>query len=196
MEDLAGYVFFDAENISVSKYTFAYDKEIAAEYNKEAYVPNLTKEDRPFMEIAINHGKNPVNASYAYVVLPYATDSELKAYYENPEIEIISNTNSCQAVKKPSLNITSIFFYEKGECAGIKVNKPCLVTFKEENGEFKIKIAEPTNKVDTLEIEIDKKLSLIKADGRFETECGDICKLTLNTSLSQGEGYEALFKIK
>ena len=29
--------------------------EIAAEYNKEAYVPELTKEDRPFMEIAINY---------------------------------------------------------------------------------------------------------------------------------------------
>ena len=196
MEDLAGYVFFDAANVNVSKYTFAYDKEIAAEYNKEAYVPNVTKEDRPFMEIAINHGKNPVNASYAYVILPYATDSELKAYYESPEIEIIANTNSCQAVKKPSLNITSIFFYEAGECAGIKVTKPCLVTFKEANGEFKIKIAEPTNKVDTLEIEIDKKLSLIKADGRFETDCSDICKLTLDTSLSQGEGYEALFKIE
>ena len=197
-EGFSGFVFLDVPEITVSKYYYAYNrkraKEISGDYvNVIQYEP--TKGSN-YIEILLNHGKNPVNASYAYAVLPYASDETLKSYSENPEIEIIANTNSCQAVKKPSLNITSIFFYEAGECAGIKVNKPCLVTFKETNGEFKIKIAEPTNKVDTLEIEIDKKLSLIKADGRFENRCGDICKLTLNTSRSQGEGYEALFKIE
>lgn len=195
MEDLAGYVFFDAKNVSVSKYTFAYDKEIAAEYNKEAYVPDVTKEPRPFMEIAINHGKNPVNASYAYAVLPYASDSLLKAYFDKPEIEIISNTDKIQAVQKESLGITGIIFYDAAECANIKVNTASIITYKELDGKFKIKVAEPTNKVDTVTIEIDKKLKLISCDNRFEVKCGEKTTLTLNTALSQGEGYEAEFEI-
>ncbi|MBE6732064.1 MAG: hypothetical protein E7564_10280 [Ruminococcaceae bacterium] len=195
MEDLAGYVFFDAENVSVSKYTFAYDKEIAAEYNKEAYVPDVTKEPRPFMEIAINHGKNPVNASYAYAVLPYASESLLKAYSDKPEIEIISNTDKIQSVRKESLGITGIIFYDAAECANIKVNTASIVTYKELDGKFKIKVAEPTNKVDTITVEIDKKLKLISCANRYEIKCGEKTTLTLNIALSQGEGYEAEFEI-
>ena len=193
VEDFAGFLFIDAPKVTVSKYLCAPDYDPNDTYSP---VPKPEKVTRPFVEITIDHGKNPENASYAYAVLPYADDEKLKKYAEDPHFEIISNTDKIQAVKEKTLGITGIIFYEAGQCAGIEVNKPCLVTYRETGGEFKIKVCEPTNKVDSLEIEIDKKLSLITHDNRYSVECGTNTKLTLNTARSQGEGYEAKFRVE
>lgn len=196
VEGFAGYVFLDAENVSVSKYMHAYSKDYAELVCHEGYKPVASEEPRPFVEILINHGKNPTNGSYAYVMLPYATEEKTKAYAENPNVEILSNTNKIQAVKDKTLCITGIIFYEAGECAGIKVDKPCIVTFKEKDGEFLIKVCEPTNKEDTLNVEILKPLSPISVHNRYDVIYGNATHLTLNTKESYGEGYEARFTVK
>lgn len=195
VEGFAGFVFLDAKKVSVSKYMHAYDRKFAEFVMDDGYKPDASEEERPFVEIMINHGKNPTNASYAYAVLPYASEEKTKAYAENPDFEIISNTNEIQAVKEKTLGITGIVFYEAGECSGIKVNSPCIVTFKETDSEFKIKICEPTNKVDRLEIEIDRKLTLFSAHNRYDISCDERTFLSLNTERSLGEGYEAIFSI-
>ncbi len=193
VEGFAGFVFADAENLSVSKYMYAIDpKEIKSEYT---YIPEFAQKERPFVEMVINHGKNPQNKSYAYAVLPYADEEKLAKYAEDPDFEILSNTPECQAVREKSLGITGIIFYEAGECAGIKVDTACIVTFSEVNGKFKIKVCEPTNKVDAINIEINRNLKLVSADNRYTTNISDTAKLSLNTKDSVGEGYEAEFSI-
>lgn len=194
VEGFAGFVFTDAENLSVSKYMYAIDpKGIKDEYYSS--VPEAVQKERPFIEMIINHGKNPQNKSYAYAVLPYADEEKLAKYAENPDFEILSNTTECQAVKEKTLGITGIIFYEAGECAGIKVDTACIVTFSEVNGKFKIKVCEPTNKVDAINIEINRNLKLLSADNRYTTNISDTAKLSLNTKDSVGEGYEAEFKV-
>lgn len=64
---------------------------------------------------------------------------------------------------------------------------------KNENLAVKIKVCEPTNKADSLELIIDRRLKLLSADNRFDAVCGEKTKLILNTANSYGEGYEALF---
>ena len=112
-----------------------------------------------------------------------------------PEFKIISNTTVCQAVTKEKIGFTGMVFYEGGECCGIKASAPLLVAFTEKDGKLKIKIAEPTQKQDTVTLEILRPLTLISANARFTVECKETTKLTLDTSLSVGEGYEAEFKI-
>ena len=143
----------------------------------------------------INHGLHPTDASYAYAVLPYADDAKLQAYYEDPDVQIISNTAKCQAVREKTLDTVGIVFFEAGECEGIKVDRPCLVTFSEKGGELKIKVCEPTNKTDEVKIEISRKLKLKSSDRRYAVECAETAKLTLDVSLSVGEAYEAVFEI-
>lgn len=145
--------------------------------------------------VMINHGKNPKDATYAYAVLPYASEEKTTLYAKTPEVEIVSNTPVCQAVRKPSLGVTGIIFYEAGECCGIKVDTACLVTFMEKDGEFKIKVAEPTNKVDAVTVEISKRLALKSADRHCTAECAEVTKLTVKTELSVGEGYETVFYV-
>ncbi|MBP3322690.1 MAG: hypothetical protein J6M16_00695 [Clostridia bacterium] len=197
-ESYAGFVFLGETKLSVSKYLFAYDyeEELRKRTGPEQAIPYAEKKERPFVEMLISHGKNPVNAGYAYAILPDAEEEAVKAYAEKPEFEIISNTPAVQAIKKDSLGIKAFIFYEKGKCDIISVNTPLLVTLKEKDGVFKINAAEPTNKVASAEIIIDKKLKLISCDNRFTlVENGENVKLILNTSFSQGEGFEACFNV-
>jgi len=194
-ENYAGFVFLDAEKVSVAKYLFAYDyeEECRKRTGSEDSIPYAEKKNRPFAETMILHGKNPVNAGYAYVILPNAGEETVKTYSEEPEIEVICNTSSLQAIRKESLGLTACVFYEAGKCMGIHVNAPALVAVREKDNQIKIKVCEPTNKADSLELIIDRRLKLLSADNRFDAVCGEKTKLILNTSNSYGEGYEALF---
>lgn len=194
VEGFAGFVFADAENLSVSKYMYAIDpKEIKDNYYSS--IPEFAQKERPFVEMVINHGKNPKNKAYAYAVLPYADEEKLAKYAENPDFEVISNTKDCQAVREKTLGVTGIVFYEAGECAGIKVDKACIVTFSENNDKLKIKVCEPTNKEETVTVEINRELKLISADKRYTVENSKTTKLVLNVKDSVGEGYNAIFSI-
>lgn len=192
VEGFAGFVFADAEKVSVSKYLYAMKQE---DIKDPIAIPDHAKKERPFIEITIDHGSNPKDATYAYAVLPYADEEKTAKYAEDPDFEIISNTVKCQAVKEKTLGITGIVFYEAGECAGIKVDTACIVTFSETDTGLKIKVCEPTNKVDEINVEINKKLELISADLRYDIDRENTTKLHLNTKNSVGEGYEAVFRI-
>lgn len=191
VEGFAGFVFAEAENVTVSKYMYAIDPKKVKE---TVTIPEYAQKERPFIEITIDHGANPKDASYAYAVLPYADEEKTAKYAEDPDFEIISNTVKCQAVKEKTLGITGIIFYEAGECAGIKVDTACIVTFAENDTGLKIKVCEPTNKVDEINVEINKELEPVSADLRYDIDRENTTKLHLNTKNSVGEGYEAEFK--
>ncbi len=190
VEGFSGFVFLDAPKLSVSKYMYEIPEDT---WGMHSVIPDYAKGERPFVEMMIDHGKNPDNATYAYVVMPYASDESLKAYSENPSVEILSNTEKCQAVVEKTLGVTGIVFYEAGKCAGIKADRPCLVTYSEENGEFKISICEPTNKTDEVRIEILRPLKLKASDRRYTVECGKTTRIKLDAALSVGEAYRATF---
>ena len=158
-------------------------------------IPEFAQRERPFVEMIINHGKNPQDASYAYAILPYADESKTSKYAADPDFKIISNTKECQAVQEKTLGITGIVFYEAGECSGVKVDKACIVTFSVNSDEFKIKVCEPTNKESRVTVEIDSHLIPIVIDNHYTIEYSDKTKLVLDVSSSVGKGYEAIFKI-
>lgn len=190
VEGFAGFVFADAKNVTVSKYLYAIDPK---EIKEPITIPDYAQKERPFVEITINHGKNPVDGTYAYAVLPYADAEKVNKYAADPDFEILCNTTKCQAVREKTLGVTGIVFYEAGECYGIKVDKACIVTFSDNDGVFNIKVCEPTNKEEAVSVEIDRPLKLKSADDRYTVECSDVTKLTLDVKLSVGEGYCAMF---
>ncbi len=192
VEGFAGFVFTEANKVSVSKYLYAMNQD---EIKDPITIPDYAKKERPFVEIFIDHGKNPVDESYIYAVLPYASEEKTAKYAENPDFEVISNTKDCQAVREKTLGVTGIVFYEAGECAGIKVDKACIVTFSENNDKLKIKVCEPTNKEESVTVEINRELNLISADKRYTVERAKTTKLVLDVNDSVGEGYEAIFSI-
>lgn len=73
-------------------------------------------ETKEIFKLWIDHGSNPENESYAYIVIPDISENELNnAVKDNRGIEILSNNTSIQAVENTKLNICQFTFFKSGE---------------------------------------------------------------------------------
>ncbi|HVT27631.1 MAG TPA: polysaccharide lyase 8 family protein [Lacipirellulaceae bacterium] len=64
-----------------------------------------------YVTLWFDHGVNPTNASYAYVLLPNMTPSQVAAYATNPEVEVLENDNLIHAVKDTKLDVVGANFW-------------------------------------------------------------------------------------
>ena len=157
MEGHAGFVLLSDSRILVRRYV------------------SETADNQPFMECRICHGKNPSGASYAYAIVPYATADSISEYAKNPDVEIISNTPSLQAVRHKKLDCLGIVFHEPGECMGVRVDTPCFVMLDCEE----LRVSEPSGKASSITVtldgerkisSLDEKMTVFKKDSKTVIE--------------------------
>lgn len=106
-----------------------------------------------FVTFWFDHGKKPSKEKYSYVVLPGRSAEETEAYNENPDVEILSQTESIHAVKEKNLGITGINFFEPGTYGAFTVDQPQSVMMQEEeDGTVNISFADPTQTASSLRL--------------------------------------------
>jgi chondroitin AC lyase len=107
----------------------------------------------------LDHGRQPKNASYTYIVVPNASSGDLDSYMKNAGIEVLSNTTSLQAVTNRQSGITQVVFYEPGtlQFAGFSLSakQPCIIMVDKDA----ITVSEPTQKLGSLIFAINKKVN-------------------------------------
>lgn len=194
LEGVGGYVFLENASVSAEKFSLS-------DYNTYAeggiVTPRKHAEPKRFFKLCIEHGKNPKNASYAYAIIPYADDGVLKAYSQAPEVEIISNTSECQAVRKRAIGISSYIFYSAGTCEDITVSEPCIVTLHEHGGAVEVYVCEPTTKLTQLKVTVNRAMELTFANDRTEVfAVGGRTELTVDVTHSVGRPYVSSFSAK
>jgi chondroitin AC lyase len=104
-----------------------------------------------------DHGIKPKNASYAYVVMPGISSGEAQEYYNELNVDILSNSAKLQVVTHKSLNMTGLVFYEAGsfklpDGLYLKVSDPCLVLVNHNSGT--LCVSDPTALLKDLKITI------------------------------------------
>ncbi len=135
MEGHCAYVFPDGANIKARRYTCE------------------SAGGQDFFELTIEHGKNPKDESYYYTMLPYADESKAEAYATSRDVTVISNTATLQAVREDSLGISCYVFHEAGECDGLWVDKPCIVTVTAD----KLMVCDPTHEERVINLSLNGK---------------------------------------
>lgn len=127
-----------------------------------------TPHTRNFMTMLVDHGTNPTDQSYAYVLLPNKTSSQVGAYAAAPGITILENSESVQAVKETNLNMTGINFWNDGPTTAglVTSDSKASVMMKETADDLEISVSDPTQKnVGTMYLTIDKSATgLISKD--------------------------------
>jgi chondroitin AC lyase len=111
----------------------------------------------------IDHGIKPVDGHYSYIVMPSTDIQKIEGYTANPSVTIISNTADMQAVKNDS--IAYFVLYKAGTMTLsdnntiIKSNAPCMLMIRYNKEVIKsITVSDPTRKLKTLELVINKKI--------------------------------------
>ena len=113
-----------------------------------------------------DHGLQPLSASYAYIVVPGATQASAEQYSKQSGIEILANTPELQAVQHHKLHISEIVFYQPGTIVlpshiRLTAKHPCIVLVKGTGGAIKqIAVSDPTQKLASLRLQITAPLTL------------------------------------
>ncbi len=142
--NMGGYVFFDKNTL-----TF-----------KKASNGNCRKADDErkfdFLEILIEHGigDDDLNGFYAYAYLPEQSAKETARYAENPDVEILSVTETAHAVYEKTLDMLAVNFFEAGKINvkgfDIETESVCSLIIKD----GKVYVSDPTGRLDTINLSI------------------------------------------
>jgi chondroitin AC lyase len=110
-----------------------------------------------------DHGKNPRDRSYEYILIPGADREKLENLEKKDHLEI-RNDKDIQAVYSKDRTCVGIVFYKAGMFDGdpvIEVNKPCIVMVKQKPEGLQVSMADPS--------QLEKEIQ-ITLNGEYEHE--------------------------
>ncbi|WP_294628185.1 polysaccharide lyase 8 family protein [uncultured Bacteroides sp.] len=115
---------------------------------------------RDVFTLGFDHGTNPRNNSYAYIIAPGITSPrQMETYNKKNPVEIIANTDTMQIVRHKKLGIWQMVFYREGTFSHkditIQVDKPCALIIKNIcRDHAEMHIADPAQKQSCIKVDI------------------------------------------
>jgi chondroitin AC lyase len=112
----------------------------------------------------LDHGDQPIEASYAYIVVPATTIDHLTQATSKNNIAILENTPYIQAVMHNALNMIQLVFYKAGEVEiaeglVLRSENPGIIILKMEGRDVKqISVSDPNRELGTYRLSISSKL--------------------------------------
>lgn len=153
---------------------------------------------RNYLRMSFEHGSNPTNTTYQYVLLPGRTAARTGHYAAAPDITVINNNANVQAVRENTLGITAANFWTDNTFTygGITSNKKASVLVRDDGPFIDVSVSDPTQ-LNTVGINLQIALdggTLVSADaGVTVTQSTPTIALTVNTSGAAGKTFTARF---
>lgn len=154
LHDKVAYFFPDHGNLNITNQT-----QTGSWYNINT-TETTESISKDVFTMWLDHGIQPVNNTYAYIVVPNTeTATEVEAYNPNA-ISIIENNENIQAVRHEGLGILQIAFYTPGtyehDSLKITVDKACVLMLKNvETSEVTVHVADPGQRQSLISIHGD-----------------------------------------
>ncbi|MDR6552250.1 polysaccharide lyase family 8 super-sandwich domain-containing protein [Paenibacillus qinlingensis] len=166
-----------------------------SDINKNTSYGSTTPKTKNYMNIWFNHGTQPTNSSYSYVLLPNKTAAQTAQYAADPDIQILRNDANVQAVHEDNTNTTAYIFWQPGQEGIIHSYNSAAVGLKMDNNKLVFSASDPTQKQQKIVIEINQpSLQLVsKDDSMTVTATASGVRVEIDTVGSIGKTYEAAF---
>ncbi|OAS17730.1 polysaccharide lyase family 8 super-sandwich domain-containing protein [Paenibacillus oryzisoli] len=153
---------------------------------------------RNYMNLWFDHGVNPTNGTYSYVLLPNKTSTQVASYAASPNITILENSNQAQAVKETGLGITGINFWQDARktVGGVTSDSKSSVMTRETASDFEVSVSDPTqDNTGHIYIEVAKsaKNLISKDDAVTILQYSPTLKFKVNVKDSAGKAYKVKF---
>ncbi len=196
LDSFGGYYFPKGGEVYVNK-TFRQASNDGDDTNDDWNLYNLRAAVKDgaysFFELWLSHGSKPKDGQYSYVMLPEKSAEETKAYTQSPDVEIVKATTSLHVVKEKNLGITAMVFWKAGTYGDITVDKPMIVMVQEKDGKYILCASDPTQKLTTGTITINRALKTTRADSKITLSGTSKITLKINFSGSNGRTFDAEF---
>ena len=176
---------------------------------------DTTQYTRRFISLWFDHGLTPTDATYAYIQLPGASQSDTAAMADSPDVSIVANTAEVQAVtralmpgRSKSKNaaahaatlVTMANFWSASapKTAGIQTDKPASVVMKQKNGQLSVAVSDPTkNLTGSITVTVDAAATAIVSVDPGVTVLSTSPKIEISVPMSgaAGESFGARFAV-
>lgn len=203
-----GYVFPDLPNLAGLR---ASRTDNWKSINTNGTTNTATSYSRNFLSLALEHGSNPVNAAYTYVVLPNASAAATRAFAEANPIKVLERSVQASAVEHKALGVTGAVFWERAAktvnrdgFALLSSDKPALVTMKQAGSTLELAVSDPIQKAaagnqlsGTIGIEFHRPATAVVSNDPAVTvtQLAPTVKMLVNTEQSAGRSIKAAFTL-
>ncbi|WP_176572858.1 polysaccharide lyase family 8 super-sandwich domain-containing protein [Streptacidiphilus anmyonensis] len=109
---------------------------------------------RNYLSLWFDHGTDPSGAGYCYQLMPGATAAQAAARAASPNVSVLANTSTAQAISCSSLGLTMADFFAAGSAGPITVDGPCSVLMREQGGSMTVVVSDPTRASTTVKVTI------------------------------------------
>ncbi|OAS20481.1 polysaccharide lyase family 8 super-sandwich domain-containing protein [Paenibacillus oryzisoli] len=187
-----GYYFPQAGNVQFLRETRT---GAWSDINKNTSYGSTTQKTKNYMNIWFNHGTQPVNSSYSYVLLPNKTATQTQQYSANPDIEILRNDAQVQAVHENQTRTTAYMFWQPGQEGILHSYNPAAVGLRIKDNKLVVSASDPTQKQQKIVLEINNPLLELvsKDDAMTVTRTASGVRIEIATLGSLGKTYKAEF---
>jgi hyaluronate lyase len=161
-------------------------------------IDSTTEYNDDYLELWFNAGIKPTNATYAYVLLPDLTAASVSNYAANPDIIVLSNTTTVQAVHKSSLGVVAANFWTSGNNSADLVtvnNNASVITWETSTG-ISVGISDPTQtNTGSITLTLNRAAAgIVSADpGITVVKLSPQITLAVNVSGAMGKTFHASF---
>ncbi|MEY4243778.1 MAG: hypothetical protein RLZZ245_1363, partial [Verrucomicrobiota bacterium] len=155
---------------------------------------------RTYLRMGFQHGNNPTNATYQYVLLPGRSVARVAKYAAQPQVNIINNNANVQAVSETRLGITAANFWTDTtqSAGGITVNKKSSVMVRNDGTFIDVAVSDPTQaNTGSITVQLTNSATAVaNVDaGITVTQTSPGIIMTVNVSGARGKTFRARFFI-
>jgi len=150
-----------------------------------------TELSKNYVTLVQEHGVSPLHDKYAYVLLPGKTAAQTAAYAASPETEILVNNILVQAVEHTRLGLIGANFWQPATFGYVTASQPSSMMLKDDAGELKLSISDPTQLQDELVFEVFKQgVSVLEKDASVEIiQLAPTIQFTVDTTAHNGRPH-------
>ncbi len=162
---------------------------------------SATKHTRHYLTMLIDHGTNPSNGSYSYVLLPGLSASAVAAYATSPDITILQNNSTATAVRENKLGVVGINHWRDNSNqvagAGISFSHKAAAILKNDGAVLDIGVSDPTQtNTAGLTVELTNSVTaVLSVDAGVTVLQTSPLRLLFNTSNTFGATLRARFSV-
>ncbi|MFF8841609.1 polysaccharide lyase 8 family protein [Streptomyces sp. NPDC015127] len=123
-----GYVFLDGTGLNALR------EQRTGRWSDINRGGSTTTISRRYLTLYVDHGTDPVDAGYAYQVLPGASAARTAARAaDSARTRILANTGGQQGIRVAPLGFTGVNFWSAGTAGPLVASAPCAVMIREKD---------------------------------------------------------------
>jgi hyaluronate lyase len=120
-----------------------------------------------YLTLYVDHGINPKDATYSYVILPNKSAEQVKNYANTPDVIILENSAAAHGVYEKNLRITGVNFWNDATTTvgSVTSDRKSSVMMKETDTAIFFSVSEPTQRGGVITLQIERSaLSCLRQD--------------------------------